>query len=270
MKLSASLVLFSNNPDEYGMAMQSFLDSCDGTLYVVDNSSSPLSHALFAHPRVRYIYAGVNLGFGKAHNLAISMASGTSEAHLLLNPDIVFKPHVMPELTRFLESNPNVGALMPRINYPDGSLQHLCKLLPTPMDLIFRRFFPSKHVRSMINQRYEMHALPQDRPSFIPNLSGCFLLIRTQVLQKLGGFDERYFMYMEDVDLVRRIGDVAETVYLPSVQVVHAYAKGSYQNRKLFGFHIRSALLYFFKWGWLYDQTRHERNRAALQRLTKK
>ncbi|WP_310564653.1 glycosyltransferase family 2 protein [Hydrogenophaga sp.] len=265
MNLSASLVLFHNDPTQYGQAMRCFLEGCDGVLYVVDNSMVPLQHELFAHPRVRYVHAGDNLGFGKAHNRAIAMAAGTSDAHLLLNPDISFEPHVLPELGRFLKANQEVGAVMPRITYPDGSLQRLCKLLPTPVDLILRRFIPSERIKAKINQRYEMHGLTQDRPSRVPTLSGCFLLIRSDLLHRMGGFDERFFMYMEDVDLVRRIGDVAETVYLPSVQVVHAYAKGSYRNRKLLGYHLRSAVLYFSKWGWWLDRTRRERNRKALR-----
>ena len=267
MNLSASLVLFHNDPAQYGQAMRCFLEGCDGILYVVDNSSTPLQHDLFAHPRVRYLYAGKNLGFGKAHNRAIAMATGTSDIHLLLNPDISFDPHVLPELLQFLGANRGIGAVMPRINYPDGSLQRLCKLLPTPVDLMFRRFIPSERVKAKINQRYEMHGLPQDRPSRVPTLSGCFLLIRSELLSRWGGFDERFFMYMEDVDLVRRIGDVADTVYLPSVQVVHAYAKGSYRNRKLLGYHLRSAVQYFNKWGWFFDIVRKTRNRLALEQI---
>ena len=267
MNFSASLVLFHNAPTQYGQAMRCFLEGCDGVLYVVDNSMAPLQHELFAHPRVRYVHAGENLGFGKAHNRAIAMAAGTSGAHLLLNPDISFEPDVLPELGQFLRANQSVGAVMPKITYPDGTLQRLCKLLPTPVDLILRRFIPSERIKAKINQRYELHGLAQDRPSRVPTLSGCFLLIRSELLHRLGGFDERFFMYMEDVDLVRRIGDVAETVYLPSVRVVHAYAKGSYRNRKLLGYHLRSAVLYFFKWGWWLDRTRRERNREALEMM---
>lgn len=267
MNLSASLVLFHNDPAQYERAMRCFLDGCDGVLYVVDNSMAPLQHELFAHPRVRYVHAGENLGFGKAHNRAFAMAAGTSDAHLLLNPDISFEPHVLPELGQFLGANPGVGAVMPQITYPDGSLQRLCKLLPTPLDLILRRFIPAESIKAKINQRYEMHGLPQNRPSRVPTLSGCFLLIRTELLHRLGGFDERFFMYLEDVDLVRRIGEVAQTVYLPSVAVVHAYAKGSYRSRKLLGYHLRSAIQYFNKWGWFFDRVRRTRNRIAIEQI---
>jgi GT2 family glycosyltransferase len=90
VKLSGSLVLFHNDPALYGLAIQSFLSSCDGVLYVVDNSSEPLAHELFRHPRVRYIFLDCNLGFGSAHNQAITTVGVESDLHLILNPDISF------------------------------------------------------------------------------------------------------------------------------------------------------------------------------------
>lgn len=267
MKLTASLVLYNNDPRQYEEAIRSFLDGGDGTLYVVDNSEEKLVSELFFNPRVYYLRAGDNLGFGRGHNVAIASVGSSSDVHLLLNPDISFKAHVLSQILGFLEARPDVGAVMPRINYPDGSLQRLCKLLPSPLELILRRFIPWPRVRMKINKRYELHDLSQNEPSCVPTLSGCFLLVRTQLLQVLGGFDERFFMYMEDVDLVRRVGDLADTVYLPSVEVVHSYAKGSYRNRKLLGYHLRSAVLYFMKWGWIFDKTRRDRNRAALRHI---
>jgi len=267
MNISASLVLFQNDSAQFGRSIRCFLDACEGTLYVVDNSPICLQHELFSHPRVRYFYAGNNLGFGRAHNIAIAMVDGKSDAHLVLNPDILFESNVLSELTHFLKMMPNVGAVMPRIEYPNGSLQRLCKLLPTPLDLIFRRFIPFTYIKMRINQRYEMHGLSQVNSSVVPTLSGCFLLMRTELLNRLSGFDERFFMYMEDVDLVRRIGDVSDTAYLPSVKVVHAYAKGSYRSWKLLGYHLRSAIFYFSKWGWIFDRVRRVRNRIALEKI---
>ena len=156
---------------------------------------------------------------------------------------------------------------MPRINYPDGTLQRLCKLLPTPVDLILRRFVPVRSVQNAINNRYEMHDLPQDCLVDVPTISGCFLIVRTELIRRLGGFDERFFMYLEDVDLVRRIGDIARVVYEPKVSVTHAYAKGSYRNKKLLAYHIASAVRYFGKWGWFWDPVRAERNRRTLNKI---
>lgn len=268
LRITASLVLFHNVPEQFGAAMQSFLDGCpEGRLIVVDNSAAPLSHPLFAHPRARHLFAGRNLGFGAGHNRAIALLDDGSDLHLLLNPDIRFGPDVLPALAECMAEQPDIGALMPRIVYPDGELQRLTKLLPTPVDLILRRFIPSAAIRAHINRRYELHGLAQDRRSDVPSLSGCFLLVRTPLLKALAGFDERYFMYMEDVDLVRRIGDRARTVYEPAVAVTHDYAKGSYRNPKLLRYHLRSALSYFGKWGWLVDGARSQRNRAVLAQL---
>lgn len=267
MRISASLVLFHNEPHHFEVAISSFLNGCDGILCVVDNSLTPLRSELFNNARVRYLHVGENLGFGRAHNYAIALLDNSSDVHLILNPDIVFEVYVLPELSKFLLLNPNVGALMPRVNYPDGSLQRLCKLLPTPLDLIIRRFIPFDWLKARLNQRYELYELPQDRPSCVPSLSGCFLLVRTKLLHQLGGFDQRYFMYLEDVDLVRRIGDVAQTMYLPSVHVTHVHAKGSYYNRKLLCYHLYSAVSYFSKWGWFIDRARHARNAAVRDSL---
>jgi hypothetical protein len=264
LKVSASLVLFNNEPDLFVAAMESFLKSCDGALHVVDNSSTPLRHSLFAHPRVRYCHPGRNLGFGAGHNLALRRISPESDLHLLLNPDIQFGPDVLPTMIERMRLEPDIGALMPRVQFPDGEPQRLCKLLPSPVDLIFRRFIPFGALRKRINFRYELHALDESRSWTVPTLSGCFLLIRMENLRRIGGFDERYFMYMEDVDLVRRIGDLSRTVFDPSAVVTHVYAKGSYREPRLLGYHMRSAVTYFNKWGWLYDPVRRARNRAML------
>jgi GT2 family glycosyltransferase len=270
MRLTASLVLYQNDPAEFGVAIASYLDGSDGSLIVVDNSPAPLSHPAFSDPRVEYIFAGANLGFGRAHNLALAHVAGDSDAHLLLNPDVAFGPDVLPALVSFLALHPDAGAVMPSIRYRDGSIQRLCKLLPTPIDLLLRRFVPINAVRQHINRRYELHGLSQDKAISIPSLSGCFLLVRTEALVAIGGFDGRYFMYMEDVDLIRRIGDRWETMYEPHVSVTHGYAKESYSNPRLRRAHIRSALQYFLKWGFLFDRTRRARNRAALARTQRR
>jgi GT2 family glycosyltransferase len=86
-------------------------------------------------------------------------------------------------------------------------------------------------------------------------------------LRTVGGFDERFFMYLEDVDLSRRIGRVARTVYVPYVSLIHAYEKGSYKSMKLFFYHVHSAIRYFNKWGWFRDPGREAINRATLRQI---
>lgn len=268
MNVSASLVLYRNPPEMFLGAIESFLRSgAEGPLVVVDNSETSISHPVFADRRIVVLSSGSNLGFGRAHNLALKHLDGRSRFHLILNPDVTFEAPILERLCRFMEADDDIGAVMPQIRFPDGSLQRLAKLLPSPTDLIFRRFVPSAELRAAINRRYELQHLRQDVATDVPSLSGCFLLARTRLLDDLGGFDDRYFMYMEDVDLVRRIGDRARTVYVPFVSVTHAYAKGSYRNRRLLWLHLRSALQYFGKWGWVFDSVRSRRNAQTLARL---
>jgi len=268
MGCSASLVIYNYQLEFFLPAINSFLVSfSDGVLVISDNSIEPLEDELLNNPRIKYIFNHANLGFGTAHNRAIAAIDWESDFHLILNPDITFEPNVIPWLIGLFHSNPAIGAIMPRINYPDGTLQRLCKLLPTPVDLILRRFVPIRSVQIAINNRYEMYDLPQDCLVDVPTISGCFLIVRTELFRRIGGFDERFFMYLEDVDLVRRIGDIARVVYEPKVCVTHAYAKGSYRNKTLLAYHILSALRYFGKWGWFWDPVRADRNRRTLNKI---
>jgi GT2 family glycosyltransferase len=268
MKLTASLVLYKSKNEQFEVAMRGFLAvPAEVKLYVVDNSPEPLMSELFNDPRVEYIYNGANVGFGAAHNVAIKLACPSSDFHLILNPDIGFAPATLTILMEEFERTSNLVVAMPRVAYPDGSLQRLCKLLPTPVDLLVRRFVPFYFIRAKLDKRYELHDLPQERRSEVPTLSGCFLLVRSGALLDVGGFDERFFMYMEDVDLVRRLADIGRAIYFPQVSVVHGYAKGSYRNYRLLFYHIRSAIKYFNKWGWLFDRERQRRNHAVLATL---
>jgi hypothetical protein len=90
------------------------------------------------------------------------------------------------------------------------------------------------------------------------------MFLRTSVLADVGMFDPRFFMYLEDFDLVRRIHAKYKTIFLPSVKVIHEYAKGSYKNRKLMIYHIKSAIKYFNKYGWIFDFHRRKINQNFL------
>jgi len=139
------------------------------------------------------------------------------------------------------------------------------KLLPSPIDLFARRFL-GRAGKALFKRRwdqYELRDLDLNVVREIPSLSGCFMFMRASVLQETGLFDERYFMYLEDVDLCRRIGRVSQTVFYPYVSIVHGYAKGSYQDSRLLKYHISSAIKYFSKWGWFYDPEREQLNRKT-------
>lgn len=219
-------------------------------VYVVDHSAdNALRDVLRGIPRTRYLSGHGNIGYGRGHNLAITESVGRHRYHLVCNPDISIPSGTISALCAVLDKRPEVGLCMPRIVGLNGHVQHLCKRLPTPIDLIFRRFVPRSLVSERIH-RYEMRDLSYEEEMTPPTLSGCFMFFRATVLSELGGFDPRFFMYLEDTDLSRRAGQLAVNLYYPRVTVIHGYAKGSYKSIKLLGYHVMSAIRYFNKWGW--------------------
>lgn len=274
MHISCAVVCYQNSLKQITrllhsiIASNSTIASLKLSVAVIDNSPSNDLATIAQQFGVNYVHLPNNPGFGKAHNLAIRNAvESQTSYHLILNPDTSFSSDVIPSLVKYMESHQNVGLVMPSIRYPDGSMQFLCKLLPTPVDLSMRRFSSRLYELSGLLARYELHQSGYNKIMDVPALSGCFMLIRTSILREVGGFDERFFMYLEDVDLSRRIGKAARTVYFPHVSITHEYVKGSYKNWRLLFNHVRSAILYFNKWGWFFDPERKAINRRALDQI---
>jgi glycosyltransferase, family 2 len=275
MKLSASIVLYQTDLTPLKKVIDSYFacKSEDLQLFLVDNSPTDVLKSvatMYPDKEIHYIFNNENMGYGKAHNIAIkkSMEQGLSY-HIVLNPDIVIQEGALEKLTFYMNEHPEVGNIMPKIIYPNGQLQYLCKLLPSPIDLIFRRFIPFKKWRDKINQKYELHSFRYDKKINIPNLSGCFMFLRTEALEKVGLFDENIFMYLEDIDLNRRIHRAYKTIFFPEAVVVHEYQKASYKNIKLLKAHIKSAIYYFNKYGWFFDKERRIINAQTLQEIEK-
>jgi GT2 family glycosyltransferase len=272
-RITASVVTYNNSPQEIGEVLRSLLGSKSVRQVVVsDNSPSESIRSCVESYGAEYIRMGRNVGFGAAHNYAIKMHCKPAKYHLVINPDIRFKPEVLDSLYQFMEQYPDIGLVMPRILYPDGTEQHLCKRLPSPFDLFVRRFLGEWGGTLFRAQRekYELRHLDMDRVREVPCLSGCFMFFRSSVLQEIGTFDERYFMYMEDFDLCRRVGAKYRTVFYPEVSVTHAYAKGSYSNLRLLRYHVQSGIRYFAKWGWIFDSHRRELNKKTAPLVSEK
>jgi GT2 family glycosyltransferase len=261
--ISVSVVTYETSVDELRTLLGSLAKSRRRVdVVVVDNSPTEALRPIVEDAGVRYLPAGQNLGFGGGHNLAMRQMLESSTYHLVCNPDIHCGPEVLGALEAFMDASPEVGLVMPRIVYPDGQEQRLCKRLPTPVDLLVRRFLGKlgEYFLRRSSDQYELKHLDFRVTREVPSLSGCFMFLRTSVLRQTGLFDPRFFMYMEDVDLCRRVGAVSSTVFYPAVSVTHNYAKGSYKNRKLLKYHVASAVRYFSKWGWFADPERRTLN----------
>jgi GT2 family glycosyltransferase len=253
-----SIVAYRSDPAELEQAIRSFLHtSLRVRMLVVDNSPTETLGAMCRRLGAEYLFTGSNLGFGAGHNIALRRTS-SAKYHLALNPDVQFEGNALEELVEFLELNETVGLVMPRVFYPDGSPQRLCKRLPAPFDILARRTFPALLKRLCHRQiaLFELSNINTNTVLSVPHLSGCFMLMRKQALLDCGPFDERFFLYFEDVDLTRRIHERYETVYYPHVKITHRHERGSYKSLRLLFYGIRSAVRYFNKWGWVWDEQR--------------
>ena len=264
--IAASVVAYRTEPSMLCGLVESLLETpLTVRVTVVDNSPTDALRAVVREAGAIYLHNDRNVGFGAGHNIALRETLHLARYHAVVNPDIVLGRETLDRLHEFMEANPGVGQTMPAILNSDGSEQRLTKRLPSPSDLFLRRFLGNVGRRVAPNRwlRYEMRDVDLSITHDVPCLSGCFMFVRSSVLEQVGLFDERFFMYMEDVDLCRRIGAVSRTIFFPEASLFHGYAKGSYRDYRLMLMHLESAAKYFNKWGWIFDLDRGRRNRAC-------
>jgi GT2 family glycosyltransferase len=239
---------------------------CPALLILIDNDPEAIPRKTWAEGVLR-IWTGANLGYGRAQNIAFNLSRGGAPFHLVANTDVEFDASEVAGLLDHMRAYPQIGLLAPRVRYPDGRLQHLCRLLPTPADLVSRRFFRWTRWGRERDRRYELKDWDYDQAADIPFLSGCFMLLRRSVLDRVGGFDPRFFLYWEDLDLSRRIHAVARTCFFPEVEIVHQYRSQSQSGWRTLRHLMLNAARYFNKWGWIADRERTQVNAATLAQL---
>ena len=231
------------------------------TISIIDNSESSslkldefsqLSAKLSALAcELRLIQGHGNVGYGAAHNIAI--ANTGSDYHLLMNPDVELDPQSLALGIDYLFQNSEVAVVSPSASWEGGARQYLCKRYPAVFDLFLRGFMPA-FVRTVFNGRlaeYEMHDLVDAAPADnIPIVSGCFMLCRSEALQKVGGFNEDYFLYFEDFDLSMRLNELYSLAYLPAMKIVHAGGHSASKGLNHIKMFIQSGRRFFSTYGW--------------------
>ena len=265
--ITASIVSYHHHPSEIRKIIDCVLAAPVDKLFIIDHSSNDRLRELEGVSKGgRYIHS-INRGYGGGQNIAIREAIELGATyHVVVNPDIYFENGVLERLAEYMDNNKDVGQIMPKVYYPNGDLQYLCKLIPTPLDLIFKRFLPYFIIKKRI-YKFQLRFTGYDRIMNVPYLSGCFMFFRISVLQEIGLFDERFFMYPEDIDITRRIHEKYKTIFFPDVFIIHAHAAASKKNFKMLKVHILNMVKYFNKWGWFFDSRRKKINKKVLKDL---
>ncbi|SEC49051.1 hypothetical protein SAMN04489761_3137 [Tenacibaculum sp. MAR_2009_124] len=245
VRLTCCVVIFNEDINVLKKMIDCFLSiPFAKKMFLIDNSSNQ-DFTITNTEEIEYIKNKRNVGFGRAHNQILGHIEGKSDYHLVLNPDVEFDGVIFQKLISSLENDDKITMISPKVLNSDGSLQFTCRKNPTVKEMISRRLG--------INKDYVKEREYRDidlNKSFTPEfIHGCFMLFKTKDFVALGGFDSRYFLYLEDADLCREIRKSnRKLLYFPDVHIKHLHRKGSSKRIKLLFYHIASAYKYFKKW----------------------
>jgi len=219
---------------------------------VVENASGEnLDDLIGAQSELKVLYSSRNLGMGGGNNLGLKEARG--QFILILNPDTEVYPKAIKILYDYLDSHSDVYIVGPKLLNPDKTLQPSCSLFPKIYTPILRRTFLGDYFKSS-RDGFMMTDFDHEEIREVDWLMGSCLLVRSDGWE---GFDERFFMYFEDIDVCRRAWRFKKkVVYHPQAIVIHDHARGSAKNPwyiapftdKLTQEHIKSWIKYFWKW----------------------
>lgn len=255
-KLTATIVAYKDYSDirKTIESIEKYTNkSISKKIYIVDNgvavSDPDEVRAFIDHIKkyddVEYHDMNMNLGFGKGHNYVLPYLDSTY--HAIINPDILLKHDALGIIVDYLDQNSDVGMCIPNITDVHGKRYDIYREEVTVFDMFIRMF-----CRGLFKKRKARHTMQYEdysKPFQVPFGQGSFLVIRTELFKELNGFDERYFMYMEDADLCKRVNKRSKLMYLPYATVIHKWRQGSHKNKTLFKYHLKSMVQYFKKWG---------------------
>lgn len=258
VELSITIVAYKNYDDIQNAIKtieQYTNDSISKIIYIVDNTDElseiteaslhKLQGLIDQYKDIKYISVGQNIGFGKGHNYVIDEID--SEYHAIVNPDIFIEEDAFSTIIEYLNANNEVGMCIPKITDAYGNRLHVYRKELTIVDMFIRMF-----CGNAFKKRQESHTLQErdyTKPFQVPFGQGSFLVIRTELFKELNGFDNGFFMYLEDADLCKRVNDCSKLMYFPNAIVIHNWEKGSHKNLKLLVEHLKSTFYYFKKWG---------------------
>ena len=220
-------------------------------VYLSDNSPQEMTaeRLQWKFPGVTVLPQRGNIGFGRANNAVLPYLQ--SKYHLMLNPDVSFEPTLIRRMVEYMEAHPGIAILTPRVLNEDGTEQFLPKKQISVHYLLSGLLEGLGGVFRRWREEFTLADMHVTRPVPVEFATGCFLLIRTEVFVKLGGFDPRFFLYQEDSDLSRRVLEqrMGSIVYHPDMVVTHRWARENTRTFRGRSRQMRSVMKYFWKWG---------------------
>ena len=249
--LSACMVMYRCG-DEIDVALRCIQNAdLEVSVFLCDNSPDEMTaeRLKWAFPGIVVLPQKKNIGLTEGHNAVLPRLQ--SKYHLLMDPGVSFHPSLLRAMVSYMEAHPNIAILTPRVLNEDGTEQFLPKKrisvhyllsgLLEPLGGIFRRW----------REEFTMADMDIRGPIPVEFATGCFLLIRTAVFQRLNGFDPRFFLYQEDSDLSRRVleQNLGSIVYHPEMVITHRWARENTRTFRGRMRQIRSVCKYFLKWG---------------------
>ncbi|MEJ2636348.1 MAG: glycosyltransferase [Calditrichia bacterium] len=253
-QIKISIIIVNYNVKEYlAQSLQSIQRALSGIsheIYVVDNASVDGSVAYLRRhfPEVNIIRNENNVGFSKANNQALKVVKG--EYVVLINPDTVVQEDTFSKLLEFFNVKPNASMLTCKIINPDGTFSVDCRhSIPTPIIAFWKvtglsKLFP----RSKIFGKYNLTYLNPDETYQVPAISGSFMMMKKAVPDRVGLFDEQFFMYCEDIDFCHRINlDDLKIYYVPATQIIHYKGESTKKDNLDYVITFNRSLYQFFK-----------------------
>lgn len=250
-KCYVTLSIVTYNSEQYiKTVLDSLFENIKGVdyhIYVVDNFSTDNTAQIvksMVNDKLTFINNDNNLGFGGGHNKALELCD--SKYHAFVNPDVFIKDDVLSDMAKYLDDNPDIGILTPKVLFPDGQIQVLPQKNPRFIYLVARRIhlgFLKKH-----REEFEMFDKGLDTKHDIEFATGAFMFTRTDLVKKVGGFDERFFLYFEDADITRKINEISRAEYNPDFTVYHYWERAGSKKIKFFLIQIASMFKYMSKW----------------------
>ena len=249
--ITGSMVVYDTDISLTRQAIECFLAvGLNKHLFLIDNSGDRRYKELDSMENVSYVSSGKNLGFGRGHNSIINEIPAFSTHHLVFNPDVCFEPSSIENLISVLNKSYDSALIAPKVIFPSGQHQFTCRRYPSLLELVIRRV---RFLRPLF-KKYYLNGIYHDKDLsklfYADWIHGCFLLFNSSDFKKVNGFDERYFLYMEDIDICRKIDETGKKkLYCPHEVIIHHLNQQSNRNILAFAHHIQSIFQYFYKWG---------------------